>query len=55
MSDITDYPVEDREAVAGYLRDRATKMNRAHQEDGAAYLGRRAEMLERLADEVEPE
>jgi len=55
MSDITDYSDEDREAVAGYLRDRANRMNRHYNEHQAEFIQRRAEMLERLADEVEPE
>jgi hypothetical protein len=53
--DTTDYPDEDRQAVAGYLRDRARRMNCHYQEHQVELIRRRAELLERLAAEVEPE
>ncbi|MFA9460902.1 hypothetical protein [Thiohalorhabdus methylotrophus] len=53
--DITEYPDEDRQAVAEFLRAEAIRLNRASLEEGSEAFGNRAEMLRHLADEVEPE
>jgi len=55
MNDVTDYPEEDRQAVATELRLQSARLSRAYQENGDGHVLRRADILEHLAREVEPD
>lgn len=54
MSDITEYPDEDRRAEAEFLRECAIRLEAEEREDPGQGYGRRAEIKRLLADEVEP-
>jgi len=54
VKDLTDYPEEDRAAVARHLREYAIRLDAADREDPERGYGNRAAILERLADEVDP-